>query len=122
MFGGGKMTFLYSFLFCGIVCLIGQIILDNTKLTPGHVTSIFVVLGAFLDSFGLYDKFIKWFGAGTLVPITSFGHSLIHGALAKAEDSGFLGLLGGMFNLTSAGIVSAIVFGFILTMIFKAKD
>ena len=122
MFGGGKMTFLYSFLFCGIVCLIGQIILDNTKLTPGHVTSIFVVLGTFLDSFGLYDKFIKWFGAGTLVPITSFGHSLIHGALAKAEESGFLGLLGGMFNLTSAGIVAAIVFGFILTMIFKAKD
>ena len=116
------MIYLNAFLFAGIVCLIGQIILDNTKLTPGHVTSIFVVLGAFLDSFGLYDKFIKWFGAGTLVPITSFGHSLIHGALAKAEESGFLGLLGGMFNLTSAGIVSAIVFGFILTMIFKAKD
>lgn len=116
------MIFLYSFLFCGIVCLIGQIILDNTNLTPGHVTSLFVVVGAFLDSFGLYDKFIKWFGAGTLVPITSFGHSLIHGALAKAEDGGLLGLLGGMFSLTSVGIVAAIVFGFILTMIFKAKD
>lgn len=116
------MIFLYSFLFCGIVCLIGQIILDNTNLTPGHVTSLFVVVGAFLDSFGLYDKFIKWFGAGTLVPITSFGHSLIHGALAKAEDVGLLGLLGGMFSLTSVGIVAAIVFGFILTMIFKAKD
>lgn len=116
------MTFLYSFLFCGFVCLIGQIILDNTKLTPGHVTSLFVVIGAFLDSFGLYDKFIKWFGAGTLVPITSFGHSLIHGALAKAEDAGVLGLLGGMFSLTSVGIVAAIVFGFILTLIFKAKD
>lgn len=116
------MIFLYSFLFCGTVCLIGQIILDNTKLTPGHVTSLFVVIGAFLDSFGLYDKFIKWFGAGTLVPITSFGHSLIHGALDKAEESGLLGLLGGIFSLTSAGIVSAIVFGFILTMIFKPKD
>ncbi len=116
------MIFLYSFLFCGFVCLIGQIILDNTKLTPGHVTSLFVVIGAFLDSFGLYDKFIKWFGAGTLVPITSFGHSLIHGALAKADDAGFLGLLAGMFNLTSSGIVSAMVFGFILTLIFKAKD
>lgn len=116
------MTFLYSFLFCGFVCLIGQIILDNTKLTPGHVTSLFVVIGAFLDSFGLYDKFIKWFGAGTLVPITSFGHSLIHGALAKAEDAGVLGLFGGMFSLTSVGIVAAIVFGFILTLIFKAKD
>lgn len=116
------MIFLYSFLFAGFVCLIGQIILDNTNLTPGHVTSLFVVIGAFLDSFGLYDKFIKWFGAGTLVPITSFGHSLIHGALAKAEENGLLGLLGGMFSLTSVGIVSAIVFGFILTMIFKPKD
>ena len=116
------MIFLYSFLFAGFVCLIGQIILDNTNLTPGHVTSLFVVIGAFLDSFGLYDTFIKWFGAGTLVPITSFGHSLIHGALAKAEENGLLGLLGGMFSLTSVGIVSAIVFGFILTMIFKPKD
>ena len=74
------MIFLYSFLFCGIVCLIGQIILDNTSFTPGHVTSLFVVLGTFLDSFGLYDKFIKWFGAGTLVPITSFGHSSYGGS------------------------------------------
>lgn len=116
------MTFLYSFLFCGVVCLIGQIILDNTKLTPGHVTGLFVVIGSFLDSFGLYDKFIKWFGAGTLVPITSFGHSLIHGALEAADKKGLLGLLGGMFSLTSVGIVAAIVFGFILTIIFKAKD
>lgn len=116
------MLFIYSFLFCGIVCLIGQIILDNTKFTPGHVTSLFVVIGAFLDSFGLYDKFIKWFGAGTLVPITSFGHSLIHGALDKAHDSGILGLLGGMFSITSTGIVAAIVFAFILTIFFKAKD
>ena len=116
------MLFIYSFLFCGIVCLIGQIILDNTKFTPGHVTSLFVVIGAFLDSFGLYDKFIKWFGAGALVPITSFGHSLIHGALDKAHDSGILGLLGGMFSITSTGIVAAIVFAFILTLFFKAKD
>lgn len=116
------MTYLYSFIFCGFVCLLGQIILDNTKLTPGHVTSLFVVIGAFLDSFGLYDKFIKWFGSGCLVPITSFGHSLIHGALKASEEKGILGLLAGMFNLTSVGIVSAIIFSFILTMIFKAKD
>lgn len=116
------MIFLFSFLFCGFVCLIGQIILDNTKLTPGHVTSLFVCVGAFLDSFGLYDKFIKWFGAGCLVPITSFGHSLIHGALHMAHKSGILGLLAGMFDLTASGIVAAIVFGFILTIIFKPKD
>ena len=116
------MIYLYSFLFCGVVCLIGQIILDNTKLTPGHITSMFVVIGAFLDSFGLYDKFIKWFGAGRLVPITSFGHSLIHGALDAAHTKGILGLLGGMFSLTSTGITAAIVFGFIFSLIFKAKD
>lgn len=116
------MIYLYSFLFCGFVCLIGQIILDNTKLTPGHITSMFVVIGAFLDSFGLYDKFIKWFGAGSLVPITSFGHSLIHGALDTAHTKGIIGLLGGMFSLTSAGITAAIVFGFIFSLIFKAKD
>ena len=116
------MIFLYSFLFCGIVCLIGQMILDNTKLTPGHVTSLFVCVGAALDTFGIYDKFINWFGAGTLVPITSFGHSLIHGALKEAHENGVLGILTGMFSLTSAGIVAAIVFGFIFSLIFKAKD
>ena len=116
------MIFLNAFLVAGIGCGIAQIILDNTKFTPGHVTSLFVIIGAFLDSFGLYDKFIKWFGAGALVPITSFGHSLIHGALDKAHDSGILGLLGGMFSITSTGIVAAIVFAFILTIFFKAKD
>lgn len=116
------MIFLYSFLFCGTVCLIGQIILDNTKLTPGHITSLFVVIGAFLDTFGLYDKFIKLFGAGTLVPITSFGHSLIHGALKLAHTKGLLGILSGMFDLTATGISAAIVFAFIFTLIFKARD
>ena len=116
------MIFLTSFIFCGLVCLIGQIILDNTKLTPGHVTSMFVVIGAALDTFGLYDKFIKYFGAGCLVPITSFGHSLIHGALHEAHSSGILGLLAGMFDLTAAGIVAAIIFGFFTSLIFKAKD
>ena len=78
------MIYVYSFIFCGLICLIGQIILDNTKLSAGHITSIFVVVGAFLDSFSLYDKIISVVGGGALVPITSFGHSLIHGALEKA--------------------------------------
>ena len=116
------MYFLYSFLFCGTICLIAELILDNTKLTPGHITSIFVVVGAALDAFGIYDFFIATCGGGTLVPITSFGHSLIHGALAKAETFGFLGLLMGMFDLTASGITSAIIFSFIFTLFFKAKD
>ena len=87
------MLLLKSFLFCGIVCMIAQIILDNTKLSPGHITSIFVVFGAFLDSFSFYDKIIKSVGGGALLPITSFGHSLIHGALAKANEYGIIGIL-----------------------------
>lgn len=116
------MIYLYSFIFCGFICLIGQIILDNTKLTPGHVTAMFVVLGAFLDIFNIYDNIIEIFGGGALVPITSFGHSLIHGALTGALDHGVIGLSLGMFSLTSAGIISAIVFAFFLSLIFKPKN
>ena len=116
------MLLFNSFLFCGIVCMISQIVLDNTKLTPGHITSILVVLGAFLDTFSIYDKIIKIVGGGALVPITSFGHSLIHGALAKAESLGFIGILSGMFDLTAAGIVAAIIFSFVFTMFFKPKN
>lgn len=116
------MTYIYSFLFAGLVCLIGQIILDNTKLTAGHITSMFVVIGALLDTFSIYDEIIKYVGGGALVPITSFGHSLIHGALAKANEFGIIGLIMGMFDLTAAGITSAIIFTFIFTLIFKPKD
>lgn len=116
------MIYVNAFIFCGIVCLLGQIILDNTKLTPGHVTTIFVCLGALLDAFGIYDKFILWAGGGALVPITSFGHSLIHGALQKATDFGFMGLAMGMFDLTSTGIIGAIVISFFLSLIFQPKD
>ena len=116
------MLLLKSFLFCGIVCMIAQIILDNTKLSPGHITSIFVVLGAFLDSFSFYYKIIKSVGGGALLPITSFGHSLIHGALAKANEYGIIGILMGMIDLTATGITAAIIFAFVFSLIFKPKN
>ena len=116
------MIYIYSFLFAGFVSMIGQIILDNTKLSAGHITSIFVVFGAFLDTFSIYDMIIAHVGAGALVPITSFGHSLIHGALAKASDMGLMGLLFGMFDLTASGITAAIVFTFIFSLIFNPKN
>lgn len=116
------MLLFNSFLFCGFICMISQIILDNSKLTPGHITSILVVIGAFLDSFSIYDKIIKVVGGGAMVPITSFGHSLIHGALAKANQYGIVGILMGMFDLTATGITSAIVFSFIFALIFKPKN
>ncbi len=116
------MLLLNSFLFCGVICLISQLILDNTKLTPGHITSMLVVLGSFLDSFSLYDKIIVKVGGGALVPITSFGHSLIHGALAEANSMGIMGIVAGMFDLTAAGITSAIIFSFLFALIFKPKN
>jgi len=116
------MIYLNAFIFCGLVCLIGQLILDNTKLTPGHVTTIFVVCGAFLDTFDLYDKVVLWAGGGALVPITSFGHLLIHGAMDTVNNFGVMGLFMGMFDLTSSGIVAAIVFSFVLSLIFQPKD
>lgn len=116
------MTFVYGFLTCGTICCIGQIIYDNTKWTVGHITSMFVVLGAALDAFGLYDKLIEIAGMGASIPITSFGHSLIHGALAKAQSDGVMGILLGMFDLTAAGITSAILFAFLTAMIFRPKS
>ena len=116
------MIYLYAFLFCGFVCMLSQIILDNTKLTPGHVTSIFVVVGAFLDIFGIYDKIVLYCGAGALIPITSFGHLLVHGAMNSASKLGVIGLSLGIFDLTSAGISIAVVASFIFTMLFKPKD
>ena len=116
------MNYLNAFLFAGFICLIGQIILDNTKLTPGHVTTIFVVVGAFLDIFSIYDKFVLWAGGGALVPITSFGHLLIHGAIENALEYGVIGLAMGMFDLTSSGIISAIVISFFLSIFFNPKD
>ena len=116
------MNYLYAFLFCGTVCMISQLILDNTKLTPGHITSLFVVIGAALDTFSIYDLFVDKFGAGAIVCITSFGHLLIHGALAKAKVDGLLGLFTGMFSLTATGITATIIFAFIFTMIFKPKN
>lgn len=116
------MNYINAFLFAGFVCLIGQMILDNTKLTAGHVTTIFVVIGAFLDIFSIYDKIVLWAGGGALVPITSFGHLLIHGAIEKSLEYGVIGLAMGMFDLTSSGIISAIVISFFLSLIFNPKD
>ena len=121
-YGGGKLTYITSFIFVGILSLIAQLILDNTKLSAGHITSIFVVIGSFLDTFSIYDKIIQYVGGGALVPITSFGHLLIHGALEKTNQSGVTGILMGMFDLTASGITSAIIFSFIFALIFKPKN
>ena len=116
------MNYIMAFLFSGLVCFLAQMIYDNSKLTPGHITSLFVVLGSFLDLFHIYDKLVEIFHAGALIPITSFGHSLMHGAMAATEEYGIFGIAMGMFDLTAPGISAAILFGFLVAIIFKPKS
>ena len=114
-------TYIYAFLFCGLVCMISQLILDNTKLTPGPVPSLLVVLGALLDVFRIYDPIVLYCGARAIIPITSFGHLLIHGAMDLVDEMGVMGLALGIFDLTSAGISVAVVAAFFLALLFKPK-
>jgi len=109
----------FAFLIAGTICVLAQLVFEFTTLTNGHITSLFVVLGAFLDTFGLYDKLIELSGGGAMICITSFGHSLIHAALEKTKEFGALGILTGMFDLTTAGISSVILFSFLAAIIFK---
>jgi len=113
--------FFLAFVIGGGICVIGQIMMDVFRLTPAHTTSTLVVVGAILGGLGLYEPLIKFAGAGATVPITSFGNSLLKGALAEAEQNGLVGVLTGIFEVTSAGISSAIIFGFIGSLIFKSR-
>ncbi|UFU00847.1 stage V sporulation protein AE [Radiobacillus kanasensis] len=115
------MTFLWAFIVGGLFCVIGQIMFDVFKLTPGHTLCTLVVFGGLMDAFGWYEPLIDFAGAGATVPITSFGNSLVHGAMEAAEQHGIIGVLTGMFQITSAGITSAIVFGMIGAILFKPK-
>ncbi|MBA9025159.1 MULTISPECIES: stage V sporulation protein AE [Bacillaceae] len=113
--------FFWAFVIGGLICVIGQLLFDVAKLTPGHTLSILVVAGAILSGFGLYDYLIDFAGAGASIPITSFGNSLVHGAMQEAEQHGIIGVLTGMFEITSSGISAAIIFGFIGALVFKPK-
>lgn len=114
-------SFIWAFIIGGIICVIGQIMFDVMKLTPGHTLSALVVIGAILDGFDLYEPLIAFAGAGATIPITSFGNSLVHGALQEAEKHGIIGVLTGMFEVTSSGISAAIIFGFIGALLFRPK-
>lgn len=115
------MIFFWAFVVGGIICVIGQVLMDVMKLTPAHTMSTLVVSGAILDGLGLYERLIDFAGAGATIPITSFGNALVHGALAEADRHGLVGVITGIFEVTSAGISSAIIFGFIAALVFKPK-
>jgi stage V sporulation protein AE len=113
--------FFWAFIVGGAICVVGQLMMDVFKLTPAHTTSTLVVVGAVLGGLGLYEPLIKFAGAGASVPISSFGNALVKGALAEAQKDGIIGVLTGIFEVTSAGVSAAIVFGFMGALIFKPK-
>ncbi|HLR14679.1 MAG TPA: stage V sporulation protein AE [Bacillota bacterium] len=115
------MIFVWAFIVGGIICVIGQLLFDVAKLTPAHTLTLLVVIGAILDGVGLYEPLIDFAGAGATVPITSFGNSLVHGAMAEAEEHGLIGVVTGIFEVTSSGISAAIIFGVIGALIFKPR-
>jgi len=115
------LIFFWAFVVGGLICVIGQIMFDVFKLTPAHTLTILVIFGAILDGFGLYEPLIDFAGAGATVPITSFGNALVHGAMAEAEKHGLIGVITGVFEVTSAGISAAIIFGVIGALLFKPK-
>ncbi|OPJ62442.1 stage V sporulation protein AE [Clostridium oryzae] len=111
----------WAFLIGGGICVIGQLLMDVARLTPAHTTCTLVVCGAILGGLGLYDPFVEFAGAGATIPISSFGNSLVKGALMEAKSTGFIGVLTGIFEITSSGISAAIIFSFIAALIFKPK-
>ena len=115
------MMLFWAFIIGGIICVIGQLLFDVFKLAPAHTLTFLVVLGAVLEGFGLYRPLTFFAGAGATVPITSFGSSLVRGALKEADAHGLIGVITGFFEVTSAGISAAIIFGVIGALLFKPK-
>lgn len=113
--------FIWAFIIGGLICVIGQILMDKFKLTPAHTMCTLVATGSILGGFGWYDRLIEFAGAGASVPISSFGNQLVKGALQEAQQTGIIGVLTGIFEITSAGISAAIIFGFLSALIFRPK-
>ncbi len=116
------MTFIWAFIVAGLFCLVAQLILDNTKLTPGHVTSMFTVLGAILGFLGIYDKLIKLAGGGASTIISNFGYLLYKGGIEGYQSKGILGIFTGILTNGGAAIVGAVIFAVVLTIFFEPKD
>ncbi len=114
-------TYFTAFIVGGLFCLVGQLFFDLTKWTPGHILSGYVVAGGILGGLGIYDRLIQFAGAGASLPISSFGNALVQGAMSEAARSGIIGVLTGMFELTSTGITAAILFAFIIAVLFNPK-
>ena len=116
------MDYLKAFVVGGILCVIGQILIDKTKLTPARILVSYVVIGVFLGAIGIYDKLVEFAGAGASVPLTGFGNNLAKGVKEAVDKDGFIGILTGGLKATAGGIAAAITAGLLASLLFKAKD
>ena len=116
------MEYLKAFIIGGILCAIGQIFIDKTKLTPARILVGFVVGGVILSALGFYEPLVEFAGAGATVPLSGFGHSLAKGVRSAVAEKGLLGAFTGGLSATAGGISAAIVFGFLIALFFKPKD
>lgn len=120
--GAEEMDILWAFIIGGIICVIGQLLFDIAKLTPGHTLVILVVSGSILGGFGIYPALVDFAGAGATLPISSFGNSLLQGALEGAAKDGFWGLWEGILGKVSSGVSAAIIFAFLTALVFNPKS
>lgn len=116
------MMYLKAFFFGGLLCVIGQILIDRTKLTPARILVGYVVTGVILSAVGFYGKFAEFAGAGATVPLTGFGHTLANGVRTAVERDGFPGIFTGGISSAAGGITAAIVCALLAALIFRPKD
>lgn len=116
------MEYLKAFLVGGALCLIGQLLIDKTKLTPARILVSYVVIGVLLEGIGIYEPLKEFAGAGATVPLTGFGSSLANGVREAVDTDGFIGILTGGLKATAGGITAAITAGLITAIMFKPKD
>lgn len=115
------MDYVKAFIVGGIICVIGQILIDKTKLTPARILVMFVCIGAFMELFNLYKPIIDFAGAGASVPLTGFGSVLTDGVKKAVDEKGFLGVITGGLTASAAGISASLIFGFLVSLFFKSK-
>lgn len=115
------MDYIRAFIVGGIICVIGQILMDKTKLTSGRILVIFVTSGVILGALGLYEPIVKYGKAGATVPLPGFGYSLYKGVVREINSKGIIGALTGGIKATAAGISAAIFFGYIMSVVFNPK-
>ena len=116
------MDYIIAFIIGGAICVIGQIFIDKTKLTPARILVAYVVFGVILGAVGLYEPLLNFAGAGASVPLSGFGNLLAKGVREAIQKDGFMGILTGGLKASSGGITAAIIFGLLSGIIFKAKD